>query len=166
MNPGRRAFTLLELILVLMVLGLMTALAAARLGGLRTSTNVDLAVRQVVDQARRCQRLATSRGQAVRLRLDLDNRMVSVQMHGSQGLQAPPDGLDTLTILSDSSDALTATFIRADGVATSTGVVDLMFLPDAVCDTPGLLTIACRDHRAAMRFHLGARPPGVQELLP
>jgi prepilin-type N-terminal cleavage/methylation domain-containing protein len=158
----RHAFTLLELLLVLVLLGVMSAITAARLGGMRGSQAVEQAAQQVHDQSLRCQHLAAGSGQAVRLRLDPRELSATVQVLGSDGPRDPADGQDPRVLLGDGSEALTMAFARSDGVARGDGPVDVLFLPDARCDPPGLLTFANRTRSAAVRWHAGARPPTLE----
>lgn len=153
----RVAFTLLELILVLAVLGFLSAVAAARLGGLRTGQQVEQAARAVEDQIRRCQRLASARGQAVRLHLDLDARTVEAHLLNAGTEQIPPDGQPELATLD--GDSLAVSYLADSGARTTTGTLDLLFLPDGICDLPGALTIAQGERTATVKCHLGSQPP-------
>jgi type II secretory pathway pseudopilin PulG len=153
------AFTLLELVLVLTVLGLMSAVAASRLGGLRTSQGVDQAAQQVLDQVRRSQHLATTQACSVRLRLDLTEKTAAIQLLHPQGIKDPADGQEARIRFYEGADDLSVSYARDDGVAMAGPLIDLLFLPDARCETPGLLTIVCQQHYAAVRCHAGARPP-------
>ncbi len=165
----RRAFTLLELLLVLVLLGFMSAIAAARLGGMRSTQAVELAAQQVHDQSLRCRQLAADSGQAVRLRLDLtdpDHRILStVQLLAADGARDPADGQDPRVELSDGTEALTVTFARNDGVSgggSGGGTqIDLLFLPDARCEPAGRLTFAnqTQNRSASVLWHTGAQPP-------
>lgn len=161
----RRAFTLLELLLVLVLLGFMSTIAAARLGGMRSSQAVEQTAQQVHDQSLRCRQLAFDSGQAVRLRLDLtdpDHRIIStVQMLGGDGPHNPNDGVDPRSELSDGTESLTVTFVRTDGVSANNTQIDLLFLPDARCEPAGKLTVANRTQTrtASVWWHSGAQPP-------
>lgn len=156
----RSAFTLLELLLVLVVLGALAAVAAARLGGLRVSQGVELAARQVQEQALRAQRLAVDRGQPARLRLDPAGT-VQVQMIAGTVASDPPDGQPAGATLYDGAEALTLSYARDDGVAMPSGPVDVLFLPDARCDVPGSVALACGGRSASVRIAAGAQPPSV-----
>ncbi len=155
---SRRAFTLLELILVLAVIGFLTAVAAARLGGLRSGQTVEQAATRIADQIGRCQGLAAGRSQAVRLRLDLDTRRSAVALLAPGGESDPPDGQEALNDLADGSDALALAFTPDGGATTTSGAVDLLFLPDGICAAPGLITLALGERRAGVRCHLGPQP--------
>ena len=159
MSRAVSGFTLLELILVLTVLGLMSAVAASRLGGLRTSQGVDQAAQQVLDQARRSQHLAAIQGCSVRLRLDMTDKTATVQLLDLQGTKDPVDGHEARVLLYEGVDDISATYVRDDGVTLAGPIVDLLFLPDARCDPPGLFTLTCNRQHAAVRCYAGVRPP-------
>ena len=155
----RRAFTLLELLLVLAIIGLASGVAAVRLGGLRTHQVVDQAAQQVVDQARRCRELALARGVPVRLRLDTTTSQAGVRLLGAQGGEADPaDGQPMDLTLREGADTLTVTLQRDDGQAASDGVIDLLFRPDGRCDPPGLVVLAGSGFQTGVRLPAG-RPP-------
>lgn len=158
MTSGR-AFTLLELLLVLTVLGIVASVSAARLGGLRTSQGVEQAARQVAEQARRCQHLAQSRAQAVRLRLDATALTATVELLPTG---APPDGHDAGVALYAGAEEMTLRFVRDDGVADPGRRFDLVFLPDARCDPPGVVTITSAGRTVTVRINAGSRPPVVE----
>lgn len=153
----RAAFTLLELILVLAVLGFLSAVAAARLGGLRTGQQVEQAARTVEDQIQRCQRLAIARGQAVRLRIDLDARTTEAHLLSAGAVQVPSDGQPELASLD--GDSLAVSYAAHSGKRTTSGTVDLLFLPDGICDLPGALTVSQGERMATVQCHLGSQPP-------
>ncbi len=155
---GRRAFTLLELLLVLAILGLVSAVVAARLGNLRPTQAVDQAAQQVLDQAWRCRQLARSQAVPVRLRIDPATRIATVQLVTAATLSDPPDALPVQITLYAGADELTATYQRDDGAAGSTAVIDVLFRPDGRCEPPGLLTLTCAGQQAAVRYPSGQRP--------
>ena len=161
----RRAFTLLELLLVLVLLGFMSAIAAARLSGMRSSQAVEQAAQQVFDQSLRCRQLAADSGQAVRLRLDLadpDHRILgTVQLIVADGARDPGDGHDPRIELSDGTESLTVNFVRNDGVSGGGTQIDVLFLPDARCEPAGRLTFASKtqSRAASVLWHTGAQPP-------
>ncbi len=177
-----RGFTLLELILVLVVLGIGSAIAAARLGGMRGTVGVDLAAQRVVDQARRCQHLAATSGHQVRMRLDLQANTVTVAMLDDVKERVPDDGQDSRVALTSGADELTLTFARSDAVSATSGVtgatgaagatsansrainnssqtIDVLFAPDARCEPAGTLTVASKNKSVAVRWFIGARLP-------
>jgi type II secretion system protein H len=155
----RRGFTLLELLLVLAIIGLVAAVASACIGGMRTAQAVDQSAQQVLDQAWRCRRLATTRGLTVRLRVDAANKIATVQVVGSDSsVSDPPDALAAEVRLFDGVDDLTAMFRRDDGVSQTDGIIDVLFRPDARCAPTGLLVLACGERQAAVRYPSGVRP--------
>jgi type II secretion system protein H len=162
---ARPGFTLLELILVLVVLGIGSAIAAARLGGMRGTVGVDQAAQRLVDQARRCQHLAATSGHQVRMRLDLKAATVTVAMLDDARERLPDDGQAERITLAGGSDVITLGFARGDAVQSSASAeqVDLLFAPDARCEPAGTLTVASTTRTASVRLFAGARLP---ELLP
>lgn len=156
-------FTLLELILVLMVVGLGAALAAARLSSMRGSVGVDMAAQSFIDQARRCQHLAATSGQSVRLRLDPTARTLHIAQLDGTKEQKPGDGNDDQVALTHSVDDLVVAFSRGDGVKTSTkesaDAVDFLFSPDRRCDPAGTVTFTAKTRSAAVQLSSGARLP-------
>ena len=164
---ARSAFTLLELILVLMVVGLGASLAAARLSGMRGTVGVDMAAQSLVDQARRCQHLAATSGQAVRLRLDTTNRELHIALIDGAQERKPTDGESESIALAQSVDDLTVTFARGDAVHSGTksgkeeSTIDLLFTPDQRCDPAGIVTIASRTRSVSVRLSAGARLPAL-----
>jgi len=164
---SRRAFTLLELILVLMVVGLGASLAAARLSGMRGTVGVDMAAQSLVDQARRCQHLAVTSGQAVRLRLDLTQRELHIALLDGAQEREPTDGESGSVSLAQSVDDLTVTFARGDAVQNGTkngkeeSTIDLLFTPDQRCDPAGIITISSRSRSVSVRLSAGARLPAL-----
>ena len=154
----RPAFTLLELLLVLVVIGVLAAVAAARLGGMRATQGVEQAAQQVHDQALRCQELAARNGHAVRLRVDRQALTATVQELLADGPHDPADGAVPDVLLYDGVDAFTLTFVRDDGIAAA-DPLDLLFLPDGRCDTPGQLTLSNNTRDTAVRIHGNGLPP-------
>lgn len=159
MPHHHRGFTLLELILVLVVLGVLSAVVASRLGGMRTTQGVDLAVQQLMEQVLRSQQLAATRSLVVRLRCGLGTLITSVQVVDGTVLKDPPDGQQPDVLLYDGAETITAAFTNADGTTTSSGDVDLLFFPDRRCDPAGTFAIACRDQRILVHCALNGTPP-------
>jgi prepilin-type N-terminal cleavage/methylation domain-containing protein len=149
------AFTLLELLLVLTVLGLFTAVAATRMGGLRRGQEAEQAARTVVAQALRARHLAQSRGQMARLRLD-DGQAVVALVSGAASAD-PADGQPAGMPLVGGAEALSVAFRHDDG---SSGM-DVLFLPDRRCLTPGQVVIVCGGTERTVRIHPGSAPPEV-----
>lgn len=164
---ARSAFTLLELILVLMVVGLGASLAAARLSGMRGTVGVDMAAQSLVDQARRCQHLAATSGNAVRLRVDPTSRELHIVLLDGAQEREPTDGESGSVRLAQSVDDLTVTFARGDAVQNTKrggkeeSTIDLLFTPDQRCDPAGIVTIASRTRSVSVRLSAGVRLPAL-----
>lgn len=154
----RPAFTLLELILVLAILGLLASVVAARLSGLRGTQGVETAAREVAGQAQRARQLAMMRSEPVRLRLDLAAPSAEVVIVRG-GVEADPgDGGEALIALRTGSEDVTATFARDDRVPTGLKTVDLLFWPDGRSDPAGTWTIATTGRSAAVHIPGGPLP--------
>jgi type II secretion system protein H len=154
---SRRAFTLLELILVLAVLGILASVVAARLSGLRGTQGVEIAARQVLEQAQRARHLAIHLAEPVRLRFDLAAPSVAVQIIRAGAATDPGDGGAATTALRNGSESLTATFVRDDRLAAAK-TVDVVFWPDGRSDPAGTWTIATQGRSATVRIPAGAQP--------
>jgi prepilin-type N-terminal cleavage/methylation domain-containing protein len=156
-----RAFTLLELILVLAVLGVLASVVAARLSGLRSTQGVELAARQLSEQVLRARQLATQRAVPVRLRLDLATPAIAVQLLDNGTASDPGDGHDAQVTLRSGAEELSASFVRDDGIAASSTTVDLLFWPDARCDPAGTWHIASTGRQATVHIPSGPQPVTV-----
>lgn len=158
---SRRAFTLLELVLVLAVLGILASVVAARLSGLRGTQGVELAARAVAGQAQRARQLAVAQAEPVRLRLDLAAPSAEVRILRGGSTVDPADGGSVVTTLRSGSENLTASFVRDDGVADSATTVDLLFWPDGRSDPAGTWRIAAPGRAATVRIPGGPLPVTV-----
>lgn len=154
---SRACFTLLELILVLAILGILASVVAARLNGLRGTQGVEIAARQVAEQAQRSRHLAMQLAEPVRLRLDLAAPSVEVRVLRSGGTAEPGDGGGALTALRSGSETLDARFARDDRVAVAKAV-DILFWPDGRADPAGTWTIATQGRSATVRIPGGPQP--------
>ncbi len=165
MPHARRGFSLLELILVLVVLGILSAIVASRLGPMRTAQGVDQAVRQLMEQVLRCQRLAAAGSQVVRLRCGLETLVTTVQIVDGTATRDPSDNQEPEVLLFDGAESITVTFTREDGSTTTAGDVDLLFLPDRRTDPAGYFTITCRDRSSRVRIAAIGTPPVREEVV-
>lgn len=149
----RVGFSLLELILVLVVLGITTSVVAVRLSSMRTSQSVAQAARALEDQFGRCRHLAVSRGDLARLRLDLDAQTATVQVRTPAGFADPADaelpdcdlrsGVEAQTIAfapGDPAQPATAGSAGNQAQMQTAGQVDILFYPDARCEPSGRVT--------------------------
>jgi type II secretion system protein H len=165
MDHPRRGFSLLELILVLVVLGILSAVVASRLSPLRHQQSMDQAVRQLMEQVQRSQHLATTGSQVVRLRCTLDDLIATVQVVDGVEPRDPTDGQEPEVLLYEGAEAITATFTRDDGTTTASGEVDLLFFPDRRTDPAGWFTITCRDRSTQVRLAAIGTPPVREEVV-
>jgi hypothetical protein len=130
---------------------------------MRGSVGVDMAAQSFIDQARRCQHLAATSGQNVRMRLDPTARTLHIAQLDGAKEQKPGDGDDAHVELAHSADDLVVAFARGDGVKTSTkqsaDMVDFLFSPDRRCDPAGTVTFTAKTRSAAVQLSSGARLP-------
>ncbi len=141
--PARKpGFSLLELILVLVVLGITSAVAASRLSALRQSEGVGQAAHALADQLGRGRLLAATHGDLARLRLDLDAQTTWMQVRSAAGFSDPTDGEPADFALRQGNELQTLTFTGADAKEKKTGLVDILFYPDNRCDPSGKVTFA------------------------
>lgn len=154
---SRASFTLLELILVLAILGILASVVAARLNGLRGTQGVEIAARQVAEQAQRSRHLAMQLAEPVRLRIDLAAPSAEVRVVRGSTTSEPADGADALTALRSGSESLTTSFARDDRVAV-TKAIDILFWPDGRADPAGTWTIATQGRSATVRIPGGPQP--------
>jgi prepilin-type N-terminal cleavage/methylation domain-containing protein len=164
-SAQRPGFTLFELLLVLLIIGIGSALVATRMGGLRDTAAIDLAAKRLRDQARECQKLSTTSAQTVRLRVDLVALTTLVEPLD------PISGLSTskntpVTALKVGADSVSLLYERADGTGNNSTIIDLLFYPDRRCDPPGLFTLASKNRFAMVRVYGGAQLPSVSASFP
>jgi len=88
MHTRRSAFTLIELLLVVMLLGVIAALAAPRVTAMVPRVSLQGAARQIADDARTAQAFAADRGRIVTLEYDLAHASVRLSIAGG-GPDAP-----------------------------------------------------------------------------
>lgn len=93
MRSRRSAFTLIELMLVAVLLGVIAAIAAPRIGAILPRVSLQAAARQVADDVRAAQAYAVDRGRVVYLEYDLDEG--AVRLCAADAASRPP-ALDPL----------------------------------------------------------------------
>jgi type II secretion system protein H len=155
----RRAFTLLELILVLAIAGIVASVVAARVGSLRPARIADDAARTIADLADRARHEASARGAPTRLRVALDDRRAQVAWRDPVGAWRSID--DAAADWSSSVDDLRLDFQRDDAQPVER-TVDALFLPDRRCDAPGSFTIAIAARSLTVRLSAMPLPSVVQ----
>ncbi len=165
---AKQGFTLFELLLVLVIIGIGSALVATRMGGLRDTAAVDLAAKRLRDQARESQQLATTSTQIVRLRVDLVELTTLVEpLNSITGLSTTQQ--TPVTSLKVGADQVSLIFEQADGaksLVNTSNYIDVLFYPDRRCDLPGLFTVASKNRFAMVRIYGGAQLPTVSASFP
>ncbi len=161
----RRGFTLLELLLVMVLIGIGAALVGARLGNLRDTASIDMAAKRLRDQAYACQEQSISNGNIVRLRVDKTNLTAMIEpIDTATGLvidnNAPP------IYLQSGADEVTLNYERSDGVAEPHDYIDILFFPDHRSDPSGRFTFASKQRFASVTIYPGAQLPAVSPSRP
>jgi prepilin-type N-terminal cleavage/methylation domain-containing protein len=159
----RRAFTLLELVLVLAVLGMVASVVASRLALLRGSREAEVVARRFAEQVLRAQRLSASAAQPVRLHFDPAQPACSLAVLRDGVETAPGDGHDAAVTLRGSQVDLACAWVGAD-TSAAPGAVDLLFTPDARCQSAGTATFSGGGRRVSVTVAEGSRPPLVEVL--
>jgi type II secretion system protein H len=155
-------FTLLELLLVLVIIGIGAALVGSRLGSLRDTASVDMAAKRLRDQARACQQMAIANAQIVRLRVNTQHLTADIEsINNATG--AIEERHAPLLVLQSGADAVTLTYERSDGVANPSDYIDVLFYPDYRCDPPGRFTLASQKRFASVHIAAGAQMPTVTD---
>jgi type II secretion system protein H len=165
-----KAFTLLELLLVLVIIGIIAALVAGKLSGLRDTTAVDQTAQRLRDQARASQLLATQTAQTIRLRIDREQLIAWTTAIDPTLNQNYPDNAPTanreprtanhlVVALRTSTDDVTLEFDRADGISQRDKTIDIIFYPDRSCDPAGIFTVTSARRAAQVQLSAGGELP-------
>jgi prepilin-type N-terminal cleavage/methylation domain-containing protein len=93
MRSPRSAFTLIEVMLVVVIIGIIAGIAAPRVAALMPRVGLRAAARQIVDDVRAAQAYAADRGRTVMLRYGVTEGTVSIE---TADAGAPPPVLDPL----------------------------------------------------------------------
>lgn len=75
-------FTLLELLVVLAILAMLSAIAVTRLGGVYQNSQFDTAISSLTTYDSHARRLAAKKNTPLELRIDLNGRQFSIEMNG------------------------------------------------------------------------------------
>jgi prepilin-type N-terminal cleavage/methylation domain-containing protein len=85
MRSPRSAFTLIEVMLVVVIIGIIAGIAAPRVAALMPRVGLRAAARQIVDDVRAAQAYAADRGRTVMLRYPLPDGVRLAQVASSAG---------------------------------------------------------------------------------
>ena len=162
MRPSSRAFSLLELILVMVIMGITTAVAAARLSPLRRSEGVLQGAHALEDQLNRGRRLALAQSELARVQLDLDAQTATVQMRTADGFADAKDADLPDADLRFGAEAQVISFVGADAKIQTNGLVDLLFYSDGRCEPSGSVTIQKGASLATVVCPAAGRPAYVE----
>jgi prepilin-type N-terminal cleavage/methylation domain-containing protein len=110
-----RAFTLMELLLVMAIITLMVALAAPRLSAFAAGQKADEMARTVVSLARYGSSQAVSDGRAYRLNVDAASREVWLTMDSDGQFVAPPNDYGKHYVMPDGVRLATDIEAKPDG---------------------------------------------------
>jgi type II secretion system protein H len=157
----RAAFTLLELVLVLALIGILAGISVHYLSPLRHGQAVEQAARQLLDDIQRCQDLSVQHTELIRLRINLDERDAAIAMTGAGSDQQDAFAADH----SLSSQDLSIRFFNLDGSEQDAGSVDLLFLPDQRCENAGIFVLSMNQYSIQVECFSNARPPQLRRLL-
>lgn len=131
-RTSRRAFTLLELILVLVVVATMLALVAPRLSGVTARSRIDSAAATTLAMMHECQQRAINEGTPHRLVLEPDERRAWIETLTPTGYQRPQA---SYAIDYEWDKALS---FEQEGFAEQGGLWSIVFSPDGSAETAEL----------------------------
>lgn len=155
--PQRSAFTLLEIVLVLALIGVLAGVTAHFLSPLRHAQSAEQAAYQLLDDILHSRDQAAREARLIRLRVDLDQGTVSSAAVESEG--------DAERHELGNQSQLTLRFIRRDGSEQDSGVVELLFLPDMRCVSAGIFLLTHDGMAMAVECFAHARTPRLRRVL-
>lgn len=120
---NRKAFTLLELVVVMLLLTLMAAVVVPRLSGFVMGRKVDEETRRFVALTRFAREEAISRGERLSLLIDADGKHYSLH---------PAEDSDTAIVSYDCEEKLT--IVPADDEESAGEASEILFWPDGTID--------------------------------
>ena len=163
MFQARAGFTLLELLLVLVLIGVLAALTATRLAPLRAARDADNVAQLLSQKMQESQDLAGFHAQLVRFRLDLDQDAYSIAVLGDAQDAKSKSGERTTRL--SQSDSLSITFLQDNGLERDTGNVDVIFYPDRRSNVMGVFTIQLAAQEKQVACYRSGRAPRVKQSL-
>lgn len=95
----QHGFTLLELIVVVVIIGVLAYLAAANFGTSQTDVQLDAAAQQITTDIRYAQQMARTIGMSTRVYFDVSNNRYYLKWENGNYLKNPAGGADFIVEL-------------------------------------------------------------------
>lgn len=121
-------FTLIELVLVMLIIGLLLTVVAPTLGGLLRSQRLDQSARTVTAMLKEARSRAAAEARPYRVVIDTDDNTCWLEMLTAEGFQRPQATSGNIIEL---GDLLT---IELDGGATEASLLMVRVEPDGTCE--------------------------------
>jgi prepilin-type N-terminal cleavage/methylation domain-containing protein len=151
-----RGFTLIELSLVLVIIGILLTLAVPRLG-LIAESRLDGAAAKLATTLSYLHDEAALRGRVFRVRFDLDRESWTVHAQAPYAEGEIRDGFvstwDPFAEPTQYEDGLDLRFVATANARSSSGTADVYFLPEA---GPGGITVRLENDGRAVELELNA----------
>lgn len=151
-----RGFTLIELSLVLLIIGVMLTLAVPRLG-LIGEARLDAAAAKLAATLSYLHDESALRGRIYRVRFDLDRESWTVEAQAPYGEGDVRDGFvavwDPFAEPTQYQDGLQVTTVATASSRAASGTADIFFMPEA---GPAGVTVTLSDGERAIELELDA----------
>ena len=129
MTRGRRtsrAFTLIELVLVILIIGLLLAIVAPSLGGLLRTQKLDAAARTIAGMLKQARVHAATDAKPYRLVIDTEDNTCWIEVLTVTGFERPESSLGLIVELGDEF------IIELEGGTTEDGLLTIRVDPDGI----------------------------------
>lgn len=121
-----RGFTLIELVLVILIIGLLLAVVAPSLGGMLRSQKLDAAARTIAGMLKQARIYAASQAKPYRLVIDTDDNTCWLEVLSTSGFERPESSLGVIIELGEDL------IIELDGGTTEGSLLMVRVEPDGV----------------------------------